>query len=81
LLIHCSCSAADTVRAPFPDLTVRGLNAAATTNPVAQVINNIGVTPGFAGLSEAGLFQINLTVRLLAQVGSYQTQANVVISS
>jgi len=63
--------------------------AAATTNPVTLVINNVGVTPGFAGLSEAGLFQINLTVPaglgkgdvpLVAQVGGSQTQANVVIS-
>jgi uncharacterized protein (TIGR03437 family) len=36
--------------------------AALTTNPVRLLINNVSVVPGFAGLSSAGLYQINLTV-------------------
>lgn len=63
--------------------------AAATTNPVSIRINNVSVTPSFAGLSGAGLYQINLTipaglgsgdVALLAGVGGVQTPAGVVIS-
>jgi uncharacterized protein (TIGR03437 family) len=49
----------------------------------------VSVTPSFAGLSEAGLYQINLTVPaglgagdvpLAATVGAAQTQPGVVIS-
>jgi uncharacterized protein (TIGR03437 family) len=36
--------------------------AASTTNPVTLDINSVSVTPAFAGLSGAGLYQINLTV-------------------
>jgi len=63
--------------------------AAATTNPVTLRINNVSVTPSFAGLSGAGLYQINLTVPaglgtgdvpLQAMVGGVQTAAGVVIS-
>ena len=36
--------------------------AAQATNPVQLLINNVGVAPSFAGLSGAGLDQINLTV-------------------
>ena len=36
--------------------------AAPTTNPVTLRINNVSVNPTFAGLSGAGLYQINLTV-------------------
>ena len=36
--------------------------AASTTNPVTLHINSVSVTPAFAGLSGAGLYQINLTV-------------------
>ena len=47
------------------------------------------VTPSFAGLSSAGLYQINLTIpaglgtgdqALVATVGGLQTQSGVVIS-
>jgi uncharacterized protein (TIGR03437 family) len=63
--------------------------AAPTINPVNLLINNVNVTPSFAGLSGAGLYQINLTVpaglgtgdvALLATVGGVQTPPNVVIS-
>jgi len=63
--------------------------AAPTTNPVSLRINNVSVTPSFAGLSGAGLYQINLTVPtglgtgdvpLVATVGGVQTPPNVVIS-
>jgi uncharacterized protein (TIGR03437 family) len=56
---------------------------------VSLLINNENVTPGFAGLSGAGLYQINLTVPaglgtgdvpLLATVGGAQTPSTVVIS-
>lgn len=62
---------------------------AATTNPVTLRINNVSVTPSFAGLSGAGLCQINLTipsglgtsdVPLLATVGGVTTPTGVVIS-
>lgn len=36
--------------------------AAKTTKPVTLNINNVGVTPSFAGISGAGLYQLNLTV-------------------
>ena len=63
--------------------------AAATTKPVNLGINNVSVVPTFAGLSEAGLYQINLTippgvgrgdVLLQAMVGGVQTLARVAIS-
>ena len=63
--------------------------AASTTNAVGLLINNVSVTPSFAGLSGAGLYQINLIlptglgtgdVTLVASVNSLQTQSNVVIS-
>jgi uncharacterized protein (TIGR03437 family) len=63
--------------------------AAATTNPVTVRINNVSVTPSFAGLSGAGLYQINLTIppglgtgdlSLQASVGGVQTPAGAVIS-
>jgi len=65
-------------------------SAAATVTPVNVLINNnVSVTPSFAGLSSAGLYQINLTIpanlgkgdlSLQASVGGQQTQAGVVIS-
>jgi len=66
-------------------------SAAPTTNPVSLLIDNVNVTPSlsFAGLSEAGVYQINLTVpaglgmgdvSLVATVGGVQTQSGVVIS-
>jgi len=36
--------------------------AAPTTNPVTLRINNVSVTPTFAGLSGAGAYQLNITV-------------------
>jgi uncharacterized protein (TIGR03437 family) len=68
---------------------VRFSGAAPTTNAVTLSINNIGVTPTFAGLSGAGLYQINLTVPsglgtgdvpLQSTVGGVQTATGVVIS-
>jgi uncharacterized protein (TIGR03437 family) len=63
--------------------------AAPTTSPVKLLIKNVSVTPMFAGLSGAGLYQINLTipaglgagdVSLVATVGGVQTPTGVVIS-
>ncbi|HTA67116.1 MAG TPA: hypothetical protein VK776_02515, partial [Bryobacteraceae bacterium] len=63
--------------------------AAPTTNPVTLSINNVSVTPAFAGLSGAGLYQLNLTVpaglgtgdvTLQAKVGGVATPSGVVIS-
>lgn len=62
--------------------------AAPTANPVQLLINNASLTPSFAGLSGAGLYQINITVPsglgtgdvpLVATVGGTQTPAGVVI--
>lgn len=62
--------------------------AAATTDPVNVLISGTSISPAFAGLSSAGLYQINLTipagletgdVPVLAKVGGAQTQASVVI--
>jgi len=63
--------------------------AAATTNTVSLLVNRVSVTPIWAGLSGAGLDQINLTipaglgagdVPLVAMVGGMQTPSYVVIS-
>lgn len=63
--------------------------AAPTSNPVAIRINNVSVTPLFAGLSSAGLYQFNLTipaglgtgdVSLTASVAGVTTPSGVVIS-
>jgi uncharacterized protein (TIGR03437 family) len=63
--------------------------AAQTTNLVNLLINNVKVSPSFAGLSGAGVYQINLTVpsglgtgdvALVATVGGTQTPPNVVVS-
>jgi uncharacterized protein (TIGR03437 family) len=68
---------------------VRFSGAAATTNTVAIRINSTSVTPSFAGLSGAGLYQFNLTVpaglgtgdvALQAMVAGAQTASGVVIS-
>ena len=62
---------------------------APTTNPVTVFMNNVSVFPTFAGLTGAGLYQINLTVPaglgtgdfpLTAMVGGRQTPPTVVIS-
>jgi uncharacterized protein (TIGR03437 family) len=63
--------------------------AAPTTNPVNLLVNKVSVPPSFAGLSSAGVYQINFTVPpglgtadvpLVATVGGAQTQSSVVIS-
>jgi uncharacterized protein (TIGR03437 family) len=63
--------------------------AAPTTNPMAVRINNVSVPTAFAGLSAAGVYQINLTippglgtgdVSLQATVGGAQTPPGSVIS-
>ncbi len=63
--------------------------AAATTSPVQLTVNGVSITPSFAGLTEAGLYQINFTlpaglgtgdVPLEALVGGVQTQSKVVLS-
>lgn len=59
-------------------------------NPVTMVINNIAVTPQFVGITEAGLFQINLTIppavgsgdlTITGLVGGMQTPNGVLISA
>jgi uncharacterized protein (TIGR03437 family) len=64
-------------------------SAAATLNSVTLLMNGRNVTPSFAGLSGAGLYQINLTVpsglgtgdvSFQASVGGAQTPTGVVIS-
>jgi uncharacterized protein (TIGR03437 family) len=63
--------------------------AAPTINPVTLLINGQSVNPSFAGISGAGLYQINLTVpsglgtgdvSFQASVGGAQTPTGVVIS-
>jgi uncharacterized protein (TIGR03437 family) len=63
--------------------------SASTTSAVSLLINNVSVIPSFAGLSRAGLYQINFTVptglgagdgALVAAVGGASTQPSVVIS-
>ena len=63
--------------------------AAPTTNSVNLLINNVNVIPSFAGLTNQGLYQINLTVpaglgtgdvSLVATVGGVRTPSGVVIS-
>jgi uncharacterized protein (TIGR03437 family) len=63
--------------------------AAPAINPVTLLINGVSVTPAFAGLSGAGLYQLNLTVpsglgtgdvSLVAAVGGAHTSPSVVIS-
>ncbi len=64
--------------------------AAPATDPVTLLINNVSVTPSYAGASsEAGIYQINVTipaglgtgdVSLVAIVGGAQSPSTVVIS-
>jgi uncharacterized protein (TIGR03437 family) len=63
--------------------------SAPTTYPVNLLVNKVSVTPAFAGLSSAGLYQINLAVpaglgtgdvSLVATVGGVQTPTGIVIS-
>ena len=77
---------------PLPPAVAAGQafsGAAPTANPASLLIGGVSVTPLFAGLSGAGLDQINLTVPpglgtgdvpLTAAVGGVQTQSYVVIS-
>ena len=51
--------------------------AAATTNPVILLVNNVSVTPAFAGLSGAGLYQLNLAVPPGLGTGDVSLQATV----
>ena len=51
--------------------------AAATTNPVTLRINNVIVTTTFAGLSGAGLYQINLIIPPSLGTGDVSLQATV----
>jgi uncharacterized protein (TIGR03437 family) len=64
-------------------------SAAPAANRVSVLIDNVSVTPIFAGLSSAGLYQINLTVPaglgtgdvpLAAAVGGVQTPSGTVVS-
>lgn len=59
------------------------------TNPIQLVINGTALTPEYAGITEAGTFQLNLTipaglgtgdVPLTATVGGVQTPSGIVIS-
>lgn len=63
--------------------------AAPTASPISLTINGVNVVPAFAGLSSAGLYQINFTLPaglgtgdapLVASVAGAQTQSTVVIS-
>jgi uncharacterized protein (TIGR03437 family) len=63
--------------------------AAPTTSSVSLFIGNVSVIPTFAGLTEAGLYQINVfvpaglgtgDVSLIASVGGVKTPSTVVIS-
>ena len=60
------------------------------TSPVTVLINGVAVTPSFAGITEAGLFQINLTIppalgtgdlTIVAMVGGMQTQNGLLIAA
>ena len=50
---------------------------APTTNPVAISINNVSVTPSFAGETGAGLYQINVTIPPGLGTGDVSLQASV----
>jgi uncharacterized protein (TIGR03437 family) len=63
--------------------------SAPVINAVTLLVNNVTVTPGFAGLSSAGLYQINVVVpaglgtgdvSLQATAGGVQTLPGIVIS-
>ncbi len=58
------------------------------STPITLIINGVSVTPSFAGITEAGLFQLNFTVpaglgsgdlSIRAMVGGVQTPSGVVI--
>jgi uncharacterized protein (TIGR03437 family) len=50
---------------------------APTANPVSLFINGVSVVPAFAGLSSAGLYQINLTIPAGLGAGDFPLAANV----
>jgi uncharacterized protein (TIGR03437 family) len=50
--------------------------SAPTANPVSLSINNVNVTPFFAGLSGAGLYQINITIPPGLGAGDVPLQAS-----
>ncbi|HXJ40168.1 MAG TPA: hypothetical protein VNH18_12895, partial [Bryobacteraceae bacterium] len=65
------------------------VGSAPTTNAVSVLMNGFTTKPSFAGLSGAGLYQINLTVpsglgagdvALVLSVGGAQTQPGVLVS-
>jgi uncharacterized protein (TIGR03437 family) len=58
------------------------------STPITLIINGVSVTPSFAGITEAGLFQLNFTVpaglssgnlSITAMVGGAQTPSGIVI--
>jgi uncharacterized protein (TIGR03437 family) len=60
------------------------------TAPVTLLINGTAVTPSFTGITEAGTFQINLTIppalgtgdlTIVALVGGMQTPNGILISA
>lgn len=51
--------------------------AAPTTNPVTVSINNVSVTPSFAGETSAGLYQLNITIPASLGTGDAPLQASV----
>lgn len=64
-------------------------SAAPTVNHVQVQVNGVSITPAFAGLTGAGLYQINVTLPpglgtgdqpLLATVAGVQTQSTVVVA-
>ena len=65
------------------------MGAAPTARPVTLQVNNTSVTPSFAGISGAGLYQINFTVpkglgagdvTLQGSVGGAQTPSGILIA-
>jgi uncharacterized protein (TIGR03437 family) len=61
---------------PVPAGAVFG-GSAPTANPVTLSINNVSVTPLFAGESSAGLYQINVTIPSGLGTGDVSIQASV----
>jgi uncharacterized protein (TIGR03437 family) len=58
------------------------------STPITLIINGVTVMPSFAGITEAGLFQLNFTVpaglgsgnlSIMGMVGGVQTPSGVVI--
>jgi uncharacterized protein (TIGR03437 family) len=76
---------------PIPAGTVLAPGQYGTaTSPVNMLINGVAVTPSFVGITEAGTFQINLTIppalgtgdlTIVALVGGMQTPNGVLISA